>query len=69
MSGREVESISGVERDDSGRWRLRVETVELERIPDSTSVMATYQVEVDDHGQIAGFQRLRRYYRNQADES
>ena len=65
--GREPESVSGVEKVDGG-WRLAVEVTELERIPQSTSVMASYEVRLSDQGDLEGYRRTRRYYRNQAGE-
>lgn len=67
ISGVEAESISGLERSDDG-WSVRVEVVEVHRIPDATSVMATYQVDVDDDGVLQSYRRAQRYYRNQAGE-
>jgi Gas vesicle synthesis protein GvpO len=68
LVGKSVESISGIKKEEPDGWRLTVEAIELERIPPSTSVMATYEVVVDGQGQMTEFHRLRRYYRNQADE-
>ena len=67
LVGRPVDSVSGISREGSQGWRLIVEAVELERIPPSTSVLGSYEVEVDSHGRLTGFRRLRRYYRNQAE--
>src|SRR5690349_15399758 len=39
ISGVDADSISGLERTEDG-WLVRVEVVEVQRIPDSTSVMA-----------------------------
>ena len=65
--GREPESVSSVEKVDEG-WRLLVEVTELERIPQSTSVMASYEVRLSDRGDLEGYRRTKRYYRNQAGE-
>ena len=65
ISGAEPDSISGLERGEDG-WLVRVEVVEVARIPDSTSVMASYQVVVDDNGTLQSYRREHRYYRNQA---
>ncbi len=65
-AGRRVAAVSGVERDADG-YRVTLEVVELERIPDSTSVMATYEVTIDGGGELTEFFRSRRYYRNRAD--
>lgn len=67
IAGLEPDSISGLERTDNG-WTVRVEVVEVARIPDSTSVMACYEVIVDDRGELQSYRRAHRYYRNQAGE-
>lgn len=65
LHGRRPDSVSGVQRIDEG-WRLDIEVTELERIPPSTTVMATYEVDLDADGEVQGYRRKRRYYRNQA---
>lgn len=66
LTGRDADTVSGLERTDDG-WLFQVEIVELERIPQSTSVLGSYQVQADDHGNVTAYVRTRRYYRNQAD--
>jgi hypothetical protein len=39
----------------------------VKRVPDSTDVLATYAVELDGEGRLVRYERLRRYYRSQAD--
>lgn len=68
LTGREADTVSGLEHTDEG-WRLQVEVVELERIPQSTSVLASYEVMVDDRGELIRYERTRRYFRNQAGDS
>jgi len=65
IAGAEADSISGLERTEDG-WLVQVEVVEVPRIPDSTSVLASYQVVVDDNGELQSYHRAHRYYRNQA---
>lgn len=67
ISGAEADSVSGLERAEDG-WLVRVEVVEVRRIPDATSVLATYQVVVDNDGVLQSYRRVNRYYRNQAGE-
>jgi hypothetical protein len=67
MSGRQVETVSGASQE-SESWRVSFEVVELERIPASTSLLGTYEVLVDDEGGLIEYGRVRRYYRNRADE-
>ena len=59
---------TGVRREEDG-WSVLVDVVELERVPVTTSVMATYRVDVDDSGQLCGFERLRRFTRGSVDPS
>jgi hypothetical protein len=40
-----------------------VEVVEVRRIPDTTDVLALYEVEMDTDGAMEGYRRLRRYAR------
>jgi hypothetical protein len=67
VTGRRPEFVSRVERRDDV-WRLTVEVVEVERIPDSTSVLGSYEVVADGDGNILEYARSRRYLRNQPDQ-
>ena len=69
LTGRPVEGVLGVRRNgDEGGWRVTLEVVELRRIPDSTDVLAAYEVEVDDDGELREYLRTRRYYRSQLED-
>jgi gas vesicle protein GvpO len=59
---------TGVRREEDG-WSVLVDAVELERVPATTSVVATYRVDVDDSGQLRGLERLRRFVRGSVDPS
>jgi adenylosuccinate synthase len=67
LTGRTADTASAVERTEDG-WRVEVELVELERVPATTNILATYEVEMDDSCALVGYRRLRRYYRNAAEE-
>lgn len=67
VAGRRVEAVSSASRDEGG-WRFGFEVVELSRVPDSTSLLGSYEVLVDYEGNLREYDRLRRYYRNRADE-
>ncbi|HET6818848.1 MAG TPA: gas vesicle protein GvpO [Mycobacteriales bacterium] len=67
LTGRVADTVSAVEHTDDG-WRVEVELVELERVPSTTNILATYEVEMDDSCSLVGYRRLRRYYRNAAEE-
>jgi hypothetical protein len=66
LVGREPEAVTSVEHDGDG-WRIALEVVELERVPNSTDVLATYEVRLDDDGDLEEYARVRRYSRSQAD--
>ncbi|MGW3496097.1 gas vesicle protein GvpO [Streptomyces sp. NPDC001020] len=63
---REAATVSAVRMTDDG-WSAEVEVVELERVPDTMSVMASYRIELDHRGRLLGYERLRRYARGQID--
>ena len=62
LTGREAEGVTGLERTDDG-WKVIVEVVEVRRIPDTTDVLALYEVAVDEDGDLESYRRLRRYTR------
>ncbi len=66
VRGVEAESVSGLTRTSNG-WTVTLEVVELRRIPESTDVLASYEVELDGKGGFLGFERGRRYSRSQAE--
>jgi hypothetical protein len=68
LLGRPIESILGVQRADDNGWEVTAAVVELSRIPNSTDVLGAYRVTLDSSGELAGYQRQRRYNRSQADE-
>jgi hypothetical protein len=62
LTGKEPEGVTGLERTDDG-WTVRVEVLELRRIPETTDVLALYEVDVDTDGDMTGYHRVRRYTR------
>jgi hypothetical protein len=67
LTGKDFEGIVGFSKDDEG-WLVQVEVVELRRVPDSTDVLAIYEVLVDGEGDLAGYRRLERYARGSTAE-
>ncbi len=67
LTGREPDGVTGVRKTSDGGWSVLVDVVELERIPATTSVMATYRVDVDPAGELLACERLRRYTRGTTD--
>jgi hypothetical protein len=68
LTGRQVEGVNALERRDDDGWTVTLEVVELRRVPDSTDVLGSYAVSVDEQGELEGYTRTRRYYRNQVEE-
>ena len=60
------ESVSGLQWDGE-TWLVTVDVCELERIPNTTDVMASYVVQLDDSGGLLGYKRDRRYLRGEAE--
>jgi len=67
LTGQKVEGLSGIHRNDDG-WLVTAEVLELRRIPETTDVLATYEVTLDDDGSLTGYRRARRYTRAQTEE-
>jgi hypothetical protein len=67
LTGRVPECVIGIERTDDG-WRVDLEVVESRRIPDSTDILATYQVDVDEDGDLTGYHRAQRYVRGKGSD-
>ena len=67
LIGRDAEGIVGVEKSDDG-WRVLVEVVESRRIPDTTDILAIYEVDVDLEGTVTGYRRQDRYVRGRTQE-
>ncbi|WP_406221643.1 gas vesicle protein [Streptomyces canus] len=66
LTGMAAENVSSFEQTEDG-WALEIEVLELSRVPDTMSLMASYQVELDPEGQLTGYRRVRRYERGRAD--
>ncbi|MFD6225537.1 gas vesicle protein [Streptomyces sp. NPDC060232] len=66
LLGRPPESVSALKPTEDG-WEAQVEVVELERIPDTTSVLASYKVTIDEEGELISYERTRRYSRAMID--
>lgn len=62
-----TEGVSAVRRSEEG-WRVNVDVLEVPRIPDTTSLLATYAVELDARGRLVEYERLRRYRRGARDD-
>ena len=67
LVGCPAEGVIGVRRDDDG-WVVTVEVLEVGRVPETTDVLASYDVVVDEEGDVMEYRRLRRYLRAQVED-
>jgi hypothetical protein len=67
LSGYRPDRVTGARPDEDSRWSLLVDVVEVERIPETTSVLATYRVDADRSGHVRSYERLRRFTRSATD--
>ncbi|MCX4913204.1 MULTISPECIES: gas vesicle protein [unclassified Streptomyces] len=67
LIGHPTEGVTAVGREDDG-WRVVVDVLELPRIPDTTSLLASYEVRIDQDGELVEYHRVRRYRRGSADD-
>jgi hypothetical protein len=63
LTGLRPETVSGLTRDGDDNWVIRVEALELTRVPQTMDVLGTYEVKLSDDGELVGFRRRRRYHR------
>ena len=66
LTGQACETVSSINRRPDGGWNVQLEVVELERIPRTTDILASYAIQLDDQGELLGYERVNRYYRNAA---
>jgi hypothetical protein len=66
LTGHKAESVTGMEWDGEA-WEITIDVLELTRVPNTTDVLATYAVKVNDEGRLLGYKRERRFVRGQAD--
>jgi gas vesicle protein GvpO len=64
LTGAQAEAVTGLEWDGEF-WQVTVDVLELERIPNTTDVLASYAVQLDQEGTLRGYKRLSRFQRGQ----
>lgn len=64
--GWQWEALSGLRRADEG-WTVTMDVLETHRVPSTTDVLAVYEVDLDDGGDLLGYRRLRHYVRGRGD--
>jgi hypothetical protein len=59
---KEVETMSGCEKHENG-WTVTLEVIETKARISDNDLIASYRVDVDKSGDVAGYSRTRRYQR------
>jgi hypothetical protein len=67
LFGKSVEDVSSIARNGSDGWVVQLELLELSRVPDTTSLLGSYEAHLDANGNLVDAKRLRRYARNHVD--
>jgi Gas vesicle synthesis protein GvpO len=67
LTGYQPEAVTALEWDGEF-WDVTVDALELPRVPDTTDVLGSYVVRLDDRGTLRGLKRARRFVRGQAEE-
>ena len=67
LTGFPPESVSAIQWDGES-WLVTVDVCELERVPNTTDVMAKYVVQLDERSELLGYKRAGRYIRGHAEE-
>ena len=67
LTGFPPETVSAMQWDGEN-WLMTVDVCELTRVPNTTDVMASYVVQLDDRGGLLGYKRDRRYLRGADDD-
>jgi hypothetical protein len=67
LVGCPAEGVTAIRRVDEG-WMAMVDVLELERVPETTDVLASYEVTFDSDGQVVGYRRTGRFLRSQVEE-
>jgi gas vesicle protein GvpO len=67
LTGYGAEAVTAIEWDGEF-WRITVDALELERIPNSTDILGSYVVQLDEGGTLHGYRRSRRFVRGQPAE-
>ena len=68
LTGYRAEAVTGLVWDKDGeQWDVTVDVLELSRVPNTTDVIGTYEVQLDQSGTLRGYRRSGRHTRGQVD--
>ena len=66
LTGLKAETVSSVQRQGE-LWNVTVDMIEMRMTPNTRDVLAIYDVQLDDGGNLLGYHRTGRYVRSQVD--
>jgi hypothetical protein len=67
LTGYTPEAVTGLEWDGE-HWQVTVDVLELARIPNTTDLLGSYQVQLDEDGTLRGYRRIARFQRGKPTE-
>ena len=67
LTGYEPEAVTALEWDGE-QWQVTVDVLELARVPNTTDVLGSYVVQLDEQGTLRGYRRAGRYTRGQVNQ-
>jgi gas vesicle protein GvpO len=65
LTGYRPEAVTALQWDGES-WCVTVDVLEMERIPNTTDVLGSYEVQLDEEGTLRGYKRVRRFNRSEA---
>jgi len=67
LTGLKAETVSAFSKNPDG-YQVNVEMLEMVHVPNSLDVLATYETQLDNQGNIISYLRTRRYHRGETFE-
>jgi len=67
LTGRRLEAVVGI-RSEKGTFTVVIEAVEDPRVPSTADVLAEYEVQIDEDGELLGYRRRSRYVRGSTED-
>ena len=67
MTGLEPDSVAQCQRSDDGGWRIAIDVIESNARMGNNDLLATYEVNISNAAELTGYNRLRRYHREDRD--
>jgi hypothetical protein len=68
LTGLTAETVSSVQRQGEV-WDVTIDLIELHMTPNTRDVLAVYDVQLDNDGNLVGYRRMGRYVRSQVEIS